>query len=398
MGPDADVLVVGAGPAGSATALLLARRGYRVVVVDRARFPRPKPCGEYLNPAAVAALDRMGIARSVASGGTSLSGMFLAGPDGTAAWVPFPSGRGLLIPRERLDHAVLSAAASAGALVLEEFRVDRVTPGVMPAVTGRHRGRTLRLAARLVVGADGIRSVVARHCGPLASPADVRYTVGAHFEGLQAPVPRGDLHLGGGWYAGAALYGGGFGNVVVAAPRTLFRRAGRDPAALFHALCDGLPVLRGIVRGARRLSPFVAVGPLGHVRRPAVGDGLLLVGDAAGPIDPMTGEGIALALRGAELASDAADGALRGGPASQAALAPYERARRAAFRDTWQTSRLLQWIVRRPRLAAALFRRLADDPTLIRALLGVVSGVLPARDILLAAALARLVAGPRRRG
>lgn len=397
MRPDADVLVVGAGPAGSATALLLARRGYRVTMVDRARFPRSKPCGEYLNPAAVAALDRMGIARPVASGGTSLSGMFLVGSDGTAAWVPFPSGRGLLIPRERLDHAVLSAAAAAGALVLEEFRVDGVAPGVIPTVTGRHRGHTMRLAARLVVGADGIRSVVARHCGPLAAPADGRYTIGAHFEGLRAPVPRGDLHLGQGWYAGAALYGGGFGNIVVAAPRTFFRHAGRDPAGLFHVLCDGLPVLRGILRGARRLGPFVAVGPLGHVRRPVVGEGLLLVGDAAGTIDPMTGEGIALALRGAELASDAADSALRGGPVSRAALGSYERARRAAFHDTWETSRLLQWIVRRPRLAAALFRRLADDPTLTRTLLGVVSGVQPARDILSAATLARLVAGPRRR-
>jgi len=393
---DADVVVVGAGPAGSVTALLLARRGYRVTIVDRARFPRPKPCGEYLNPAAVAALDRLGLGPQVAVAGTSISGMFIAGPDGAAVWAPFPAGRGLLVPRARLDHLLLRQAAAAGAGVIEEFRVDEVSPGRAPEVLGRHRGQTARLVARLVIGADGLQSVVARRAGPLEPAAGGHYTIGAHFEGLDAAVPRGDLHLGWGWYAGAALYGDGIGNVVAAVPRGWFRRAG-GAETIFTEACEALPVLGRIVRGARRVTPFVSVGPLGYTRRWAVDDGLLLVGDAAGTINPMTGEGIALALRGAELAAAAADQALRQGRASRQALAAYDQARAAAFQDTWRISRLLQWIIRQPALASYLVRHLAEDPHLAMRLLGVVSGLRPAGDILRPAFLVRMLAPHRPR-
>lgn len=375
------MVVVGAGPAGSATALQLARAGLRVTLVDRAVFPRFKPCGEYLNPAAVAALDRLGLAADVAAAGVTLSGMFVAGPDGTAFWAPFAAGRGLLVPRARLDALLLAAAARAGAHVMEGCRIDAVHPGPTPTACGRYRGRRVRLAARLVVGADGLRSVAARWAGPLTPPAGARYTVGAYFERVGVDGPRGDLHLGATWYAGAAIYGGGTANVVAAVPAG-WLRAHRTAEAAFAAAVARLPALAPLVVGARRVSPFVAVGPLGFAHRDAVADGLLLVGDAAGTIDPMTGEGIALALRGAELAAAAAVQALSVGPATRQALAPYDQARLRAFGDVWRTSRLLQWVVRRPRLLPGLVRRLAARPPLAARVLAVVSELRPPADLL----------------
>jgi len=396
---DADVIIVGAGPAGSATALVLARRAHRVLVLDRARFPRPKPCGEYLNPGAVEALHRLGVADEVGRAGVSISGMYIAGPDGAGVWAPFPRGRGLLVPREHLDHALLQAAMRAGADVVEECRVDAVVPGRPVIVTARGPDGPLQLKAQLVVGADGIRSTVARRDGPLAPAPRGHYAIGAHFEDLAVDGPRGDLHLGWGWYAGAACYGRGRGNVVIAVPRAALRRSRGDAESAFREAIGALPVLAPMLAGARRTTPFVSVGPLGYTRRASAGDGVILVGDAAGTINPMTGEGIALALRGAELAAAAADRALRGEDTSQHALASYERARAEAFHGTWTVSRLLQWIIQRPRVAARLFNGLARDPALASRLLGVVGDTRPVRDVLNAGYLIRLIAhasGPSR--
>ncbi len=369
-----------------------------MALVDKARFPRPKPCGEYLNPAAVAVLERLGVAGRIGAHGVSLSGMFIAGADGTSVWAPFASGRGMLVPRERLDHALVVAAAEAGVDVREEVRVDAVrerSNGRSPAVEARMRGRRLSLSAHLIIGADGLRSAVARGNGPLAPPAHGRYTVGAHFEGIEVSAPRGDLHLGDGWYAGAALYGGGAGNVVIAVDRSTVQSASGDLEALFGAACRRLPVLARMMRAARRVTPFACAGPLGYAPRRAAADGVLLVGDAAGTIDPMTGEGLALALRGAELAARHADRALRGDAIPPQALRGYERARLEAFRDTWRLGRLLQWVVRRPPLVSRLLRRLASDPDTATALLSAVGGLRPAADILSPRFAVRLLAGGR---
>jgi flavin-dependent dehydrogenase len=120
---------------------------------------------------------------------------------------------------------------------------------------------------------------------------------------------------------------------------------------------------------------------------------VLLVGDAAGTVDPMTGEGIAMALRGAELAAAAVDRALRAGDTSRRALGAYDEARARAFRDAWTVSRTLQWIVRRPWLAGPLVRGMLRDPVAAGRLLGVVSQVRPMRDVVSPTLLARVLAG-----
>ena len=172
----ADVVVVGAGPAGSATASLLARRGLDVVLLDRATFPRDKPCGEYLSPEAGRILERLGVFEQLRAQAVSLGGMTVVSPAGTAFTGRFAgaaphrgfSDRGMALPRRELDAVLVAAAAGHGARVRADVRVE--------GVGGEDRGRrTVHLrarsggagaiAARFVVGADGLQSRIASQLG-----------------------------------------------------------------------------------------------------------------------------------------------------------------------------------------------------------------------------------------
>lgn len=384
---DADVIIVGAGPAGCAAAILLAGRRYQVILVDKAAFPRDKPCGDYCNPGAAETLGRLGCLDDVLSAGASkIGGMSVYAQDGSGVEAVFPTGTGLLIPRRRLDAALLACASRAGAEIVERVAVETVwirPDGVDVRSTS---GRSFR--ARVLIAADGMRSTMARRLGRLAVPLHGRYTVGAYFSGLPHTAPRGELHLGPGHYCGVAHFGGGVANVCMALPRRLWRRGG--PGETFAAALASLPVLADAMTGARRESAFRCTGPVGFARREPVADRVLLVGDAAGQIEPMTGQGISLALRSAELAAGVAAEALDAGDLSSSYLARYAARRRREAAGRSIVSRSLQHLAFHPRLTPVLVRRLAARPALAADLLGTTGDVLPAGRVLSPAYLARL--------
>src|SRR5207244_2937001 len=170
----ADVLVVGGGPAGASTAWHLARAGVDVLVVDRARFPRPKPCAEYLSPQASRMLSAMGVLDSVEqSGAAKLAGIRVRAPCGKTLQGDFnaPTGfqpfrdRGWSVRREVLDAILLDRARAAGARVCEGARVTDVIQDDHGRVRGVQLLDGARVRARFVIGADGLRSVIARRLG-----------------------------------------------------------------------------------------------------------------------------------------------------------------------------------------------------------------------------------------
>lgn len=309
---DPEVLVVGGGPAGSTVAGLLARAGRDVLVVDRTAFPRAKPCGECLNPGAVAALGRLGLLDAVlALEPARLDGWRVVGARREAR-ADFGRGlHGLGVARPRLDAALLDRARGAGARLLERARVEGVAPardGMSPEVEVRLLdGATRTLRARVVVGADGLRSRVARSLGLATGepgPGKASLTCRVRLPGDASAPTRGTLRVRGGVTVGSAPVHRTDGTanltVVVDAARHRAELAGDARAFVERIARDrmgGPPpeILDG---------PW-ASGPFRHAVSSAWAPGVALVGDAAGYYDPFTGQGIYRALRSAELAAEA---------------------------------------------------------------------------------------------
>ncbi|MSR22821.1 MAG: NAD(P)/FAD-dependent oxidoreductase [Gemmatimonadetes bacterium] len=368
----AEVVVVGGGPAGSALAAELARRGRDVLLVDRHTFPRWKPCGECVNPGGVRALRRLGFLSAVE--GTSpvaLTGWSLVSPGGRRAWAPFPRSEvGWGVDRGTFDATLLGEALKRGARVIEGARVHGVTLGSRsesPEALGvGSDGAELRLVASILVGADGLRSVVARQLGALRrGPRLRKVSLTWRVRGRGPAAERGHLFLGGEVTVGLAPVPGpgGAGEhwnaTLVVHARTLgsgLRARG------WELLTRALEPLVGaweegpeLVDGPWASGPFD--WPTGRVLRGRV----LLVGDAAGYYDPLTGQGIYRALRGGELAAAVIDAALpkrasgvewAGGMSapSERALAAYPKAIARVFGVGERVQHVIEAVVSRPAL------------------------------------------------
>jgi flavin-dependent dehydrogenase len=372
---DLDVAVVGAGVAGSTLAILLGRAGLRVRLFERHHFPREKACAEGLMPGGVGVLDRLGLVEQI--GGAPFAGVQYHG-FGLRMAAAFPAARGcpthgLGQRRLRLDAALFAAArATPGVETHEGIGVDGpVIEG--GRVTGvQVDGRTVR--ARLVVGADGPRSLLRRQAGlDAGAAARVRLGLRAHFRlPAGAPAPAlVDVFVG----AGHEIYVTPLPDGEVAVAALTEDRAGnaRDHFARWLRLH---PALAERLDGAAQTSELVGQMPLESRARRGVCPGLVLIGDAAGFLDPVTGSGMAQALLSAELLARtiARDGALH---AATHVLEEYDRQRRALLRDGALLTRFVLGMVRRPFWARQTLRLMRATPDLYGHLVGVAGGTRP---------------------
>lgn len=377
-----DVAVVGAGPAGAATALLLARQGLHVVLLERARLPRPKACAEYVNPGAVHLLARLGVLDAVRTERpTLIEGMRVVSPDGTATDGRFPTP-GLALPRERLDAQVAAAAVRAGAALYETTRLEQLAWDTGRLRVSARAGSTwLTIACRLLVGADGLNSRVAHRLGVARPPRRRRIALVGHATGVAGMTRMGEMHVAAGMYVGLAAVGAGITTIALVADVEHAEPAAR-PETWLTRLLNRFPAVRARLDGAEWIPPVRAVGPFGRSTRRTTGDRVLLVGDAAEFFDPFTGEGVQAALRGAELAADTIRAAFARGTFTRRDLAPYERARRRAFTGKWMVERGIGAVVSRPRLLDHVAHRMARRADLADALVGVTGGIVPPARVL----------------
>ena len=392
------MLIVGAGPAGAVAGAMLSRAGARVRLVDRATFPRDKLCGDTVNPGTLARLEQAGVAGDLARRGLRVDGMRVTGESGVAIEGRYPGGRfGRAIPRREFDWLLLEAAIAAGCqfepgvvvrrALVEESGAGRTVRGAVAGVGG---GET-EIDAAVTIAADGRHSTLAFGLGLARHPRSPRrWAIGGYYENF-GPLPTnrgqtgvrlesdpgpdpgltpgvfGEMHVRRGRYIGVAPVPGGLTNVCLVRPSQPGDGDFRDAAALLQRELTRDPQLRDRVAGARLIAPPVVLGPLAvDVHGPGI-DGLLLAGDAAGFIDPMTGDGLGFAVRGGELAAAAALRALEHGWTGVHARLAAERGR--AFAGKWRFNRALRALVGAPRAvdAAAAASRFA--PGALRAVI-----------------------------
>ncbi|MCC6382993.1 MAG: FAD-dependent monooxygenase [Dehalococcoidia bacterium] len=363
-----DVAVVGAGPAGSAAAIGLARRGRRVVLLDRARFPRRKACGEGLFPGGTRALRALGLSDADLEPAVPLESLrFTAGPATVEA--PLPAG-GLGVRRDWLDAALVDRAHAAGA----DVRTGVVVRGLL-----RDRGRLTGVAtdagplfARAVVAADGLHSPLRRKAGLDGRRPGDRYGVSAHVRLPGRLAPRIDVFFDAGFELYLTPVGEDVANVALLMRRPMMAGFAGDLSGHFAATLRAHPRLAS---GCEVLDQPRAAGPFPRGCTRAWRQNLMLVGDAAGFFDGISGEGMSAALLGAATGAHALDRWLDDG--DHAHLRRYDAERRTLVGNANLLARLSLALARRPGLARRTVANLASRPETFARLVAISAGEAP---------------------
>ena len=403
-----DVLVVGAGPAGSAAAALLAREGFQVILADKSQAPPAKICGEYLSPGGRRILRDLGILEALErSGAPAISGITihtLSGRTLAAEFPPDPEGHpclGLAARREFLDPLLLDLARQSGAVFLPGLQASDLilADGAVLGVQGRLEGRPQEIRARLVIGADGRGSVVARRLGAVRPHRWLeKFAVGGYFSGVDRAAGRCEIFVGRRAYCILDPVADGLTNAASVEDRGDSSGRIRTAEDFIGTLGRIHPDLPGRFARARPEGGLRTLGPLAHRAERMGFRGALLVGDAAGFLDPFTGEGIYSALRSAQLAAEHAARALRQCGDGPPDLQSYDTAWRREFLPKWRICMGIQHAVRRPFLAHWIVGRLQGRRALAQEILAAVGDLLPAQELGLGRLALRTFRALRTRG
>ncbi len=369
-----DAIVVGAGPGGSALAADLASRGIEVLLLDKSEFPRDKACGDALSPRAVGILNRLGVNDLLLDVGYRIEGARFTSPNGLTIEAELRGAdhhrTGYVVRRMDLDECLCSHAVQSGAHLVERIRVTAVDErsSGMPSVVGRRRGRRIRWRGRVVVLAVGANLRLLDNLGLLPSRQRLSFAMRGYWKDTKPLGDRIQIR-----FDGVPLPGYGWifpvsdteANVGVG----IFNRdpgSGTQLASLLDAFIDQ-PALNDLLGPGRMIGrPKGFPIRTDFHRSPARRNRLLLIGEAAGLVNPFTGEGVDYALESAMLASKTVRECLERGDFSDRALSRYERDLRDKFQRVFVVTSFIRRFYMNELMLNALARACKRWPDVTR--------------------------------
>lgn len=393
-----DAIVIGARVAGAPTAMLLARSGYRVLLLDRASFPSDTLSTHQVQLPGCVQLKRWGLFDTVLAThpGIVRTVHFDAGATTLTGSYPMVDGVDFMVSprRTRLDALLVAAAREAGAEVREEFGVQKLLwdDGRVVGVRGATKqGITVDEHARIVIGADGRHSLVAKSVAAPRYDEHPVLTCGyyTYFEGL--PTSGGEMYARDRCMIGVWPTNENLTLIYVSEPITEFATFRTDVEAHYFAALERVPALAERVRQSRRVERILGTGEVANGYRRPYGPGWALVGDAGYVRDPITGYGISDAFRDAQLLADAIHAGLGGQQPMEAALASYERQRNQAaqplYAFTLETARMRPFSP----VQLALLRALEHNTAAATEFIGVLTGAIRSTDFFTPRKLLRIL-------
>lgn len=345
-----DVIIVGAGPGGSSTAAYLGRLGRRVLLLDKAQFPRDKTCGDALSGKSMRVVRELGLVSEVEKlPHGSISGVTFSSPKGTVVSIPFhpadpnrEGGTGYCIRRQHTDNLFFCAAKNTpNVSVCEKFQVNDVifenntAVGVSGIDLSDSKRSEKTFRARVIVGSDGVNSVVARSVLGDKAKLDPNHScdaVRAYYDGIKGMNGQIEIHFiksimpGYFWIFplenGTANVGLGLLSKDLALK---MKREKTNLISMLNNIIQNEPMFKERFADAKPISPITGWRlPFGSARRQLAGSGWVLVGDAASLVDPFSGEGVGNATASGRLAAQFIDEALERGDVSKMSLGRYE--------------------------------------------------------------------------
>ena len=346
-----DVIVIGAGPAGTASAITLGKAGWRVLLLERGRFPRHKLCGEFLTPEARPILARLGVEDRMLAAGSALIGQFnIYSPDGRCLGIPMSwmaPGEALGISRSSMDQILMDRARESGVEVREGFSVSSnlTIEGEDRVIEGLEAGQAVeRLRARVIIDASGRNGAFSREVSQVASRLNGARVFGCkvHLRRVKGMEGLGELYFFGDGYGGLSDIEDNRSNLCfLTTERTLIEARG-DRERLIDLTLRTNPAARARLRSAETVGEWHGTGPITYGRQQTM-PGILAVGDSSAFIDPFTGSGMLLALASGELAANVIGRQLVGGQSTpESIIDDYQRQHRSLFSRRYRAVSLLR--------------------------------------------------------